>query len=276
MTTNGGLDSPAPALDPVAEASVSCVEGSRRCIHCSYELIGLAIAGNCPECGRPVSDSLRGLLLQFASADYIATIRRGHSLILNGIPLQIAVIVVLSVLGIAGLAGNTLFFAQGAGLLVGAIILFGYFKVTQPDPSFVGTETPTNARKIIRIAAIVQIGVSLLSLILQAMVGKGIPSLELIGALVVVSLIGFAAYLVQYSAMMSYQRWLASRVPDQWIIKRTKTYIWLLPVLATVGGILLALGPLIALVLYWNLLNRMRKHLKAIQASGKPAVLKGM
>jgi ACR3 family arsenite efflux pump ArsB len=67
--------------------------------------------------------------------------------------------------------------------------------------------------------------------------------------------------------------WLARRVPDQWIVKRATTYRWLLPVLTTVGVLLIGLGPLIALVLYWNLLDRMRKHLKAIVATGAPADL---
>jgi hypothetical protein len=46
-------------------------------------------------------------------------------------------------------------------------------------------------------------------------------------------------------------------------------------VLATVGALLL-LGPLVALVLYWNLLHRMRKHLKAIVETGEPAQLPTM
>jgi hypothetical protein len=92
----------------------------------------------------------------------------------------------------------------------------------------------------------------------------------------IVSLLSMIAWAVQFFAMMLYTRWLGSRVPDQWIIKRTKTYMWLLPLLTTVGVVLVGLGPIIALVLYWNLLDRMRKHLKSIESSGAPASLKNM
>jgi hypothetical protein len=44
--------------------------------------------------------------------------------------------------------------------------------------------------------------------------------------------------------------------------------------LYTVGALIL-IGPLIALVLYWNFLDRMRKHLKAIEAGGTHMAFKG-
>lgn len=51
-------------------------------------------------------------------------------------------------------------------------------------------------------------------------------------------------------------------------------YRWLLPVIYVVGAIVV-IGPLIALVMYWNLLDRVRKHLKSIEATGMPAELPG-
>jgi hypothetical protein len=53
-------------------------------------------------------------------------------------------------------------------------------------------------------------------------------------------------------------------------------YRWLLPLIAVVGAVALFLGPLVALIMYWNLLDRMRKHLKSIVANGQPASLRGM
>jgi len=46
--------------------------------------------------------------------------------------------------------------------------------------------------------------------------------------------------------------------------------------LFTIGAFFLLLGPLIALILYWNLLDRMRKHLIAIEKTGEPAQLPHM
>jgi hypothetical protein len=74
---------------------------------------------------------------------------------------------------------------------------------------------------------------------------------------------------------MRYTRWVAGRVPDAHMVGRTKTYMWLLPLLYTVG-ILIIVGPLIALVMYWNLLDRLRKHLTSIASTGQPAKLPKM
>lgn len=58
------------------------LESHRPCIRCSYDLHGLPLSGNCPECGVPVERSLRGDLLQFADETYRGTLLRGVSLIM--------------------------------------------------------------------------------------------------------------------------------------------------------------------------------------------------
>jgi hypothetical protein len=77
-------------------------------------------------------------------------------------------------------------------------------------------------------------------------------------------------------AMLTQARFLGRRVPDRVIVDRAGRYRWLLPLISVVGVCLVYLGPLIALILYWNLLDRLRKHVKMIQTAGRPAELKGM
>jgi hypothetical protein len=276
------------------------VDGSA-CYKCGYSLRGIATTGVCPECGTPVADSLRGVLLQYASPEYLAALLKGHSLVLNGILLMIiATIATVCVAAGAGAAAG----AAGGGNVVGLVgvlvpavqlavavmIFFGYLKLTEPDPRFTGADSPDGPRKWVRIAAIASIVCSLLGFLVAgagffaggglgggapgAPVAAGAAIFGLLG--IVVSVLGFVAFAVQFFAMMRYMRWLGTRVPDAWIMRRTKTYMWLLPVLQTVGVLLVGLGPLIALVLYWNLLDRMRKHLKSITNTGEPAVLKGV
>ena len=171
---------------------------------------------------------------------------------------------------------------NGIGLGVVVLIYVGYLRLTTPDPQFTGTERPDSARQVVRITVLVQLALALVQTCLAPLVrsGAGIsapPAKDLLllamGAL---ALAGMVLWAIQFFAMMRYTRWLANRVPDGYIVRRTRVYMWLLPVLTTVGVLLIGLGPLIALVLYWNLLDRMRKHLKSIERAGSPAGLKGM
>jgi hypothetical protein len=261
-----------PTVSPVVNDATACFK-------CGYALRGLAMNGVCPECGSPVQESLRGILLQYAAPEYIQTLLKGHSWVLNGILLSIVAGLVAAIAGgVAGALGTALgpvmMITAGLSLAVSVLIFMGYIKLTEPDPKFTGTENPKGPRTWVRLAAIGSIAFAALGVVAQIVTVTN----ALAGASGVLTIIasfgGFVAYAVQFFAMMLYMKWLGARVPDAWIAKRTGIYIWLLPVLSTAGACLLV-GPLVAFVLYWNLLDRMRKHLKSIVANGVPATLKG-
>lgn len=279
-STNPHVPNSAPA------ASDSPTTG-KACFTCGYALDGLPVSGQCPECGAPVANSLRGVLLQFAAPEYISTVLTGFQWVLWGILASIVVSVLTMAVTLVGTvaalapAANApfMFVATGVSTLISAFILLGYIKLTEPDPQFSGSEKPDSARHIVRITAFVQIGLALVSIILLALNGGAQPAGFLSVKSILSILAGFAgtvAWAVQYFAMMKYIAWLGRRVPDAYVVSRTKTYMWLLPVLTTVGIVLIGLGPLIALIMYWNLLDRVRKHLKAIRETGEPAKLPGM
>ena len=69
---------------------------------------------------------------------------------------------------------------------------------------------------------------------------------------------------VQFFAGMIYLRRLAERIPSPEIARLAKTRMIACPIWATVGAILLFLGPLIALVLYYRLLRLVRIELARI------------
>lgn len=261
---------------PAPPDPARAISDHRACITCGYDLIGLPVGGVCPECGTLAADSLRGILLQFASPDYLRSVRLGLSLVLSGILIWVVVIVV-SVLGQIYFKGGREFglIMQAASLADQVLILVGYLRLTVLDPQFTGTESPTSARAILRIAVLIQIGLSLLTTALLLAAGSA-PSPGVAAIFMALSAAGLAASAVQFFAMMRYARWLARRVPDDRIIRRTQVYMWLLPLLTTVGCLAIGLGPLVALILYWNLLDRLRKHLKSIERTGNPATLKGM
>lgn len=273
---------PEPPVLATAPGDGSILNADRSCFRCSYNLRGLPIAGVCPECGTPVQDSLRGILLQFASAKYLSTIHSGLSLILNGILLMVLLFVVSVFMGVRLVGGNYRLAIAGLQIIASVMMLLGYWKYTEPDPGFAGTELPTAARKVMRVTVVIQAAATAAGFLLSFaaivfLVGgaatSGASAVLLVAG--IANIAGIGAFAVQFFATMRYTRWMASRVPDVYILKRTKTYMWLLPVISFVGAIVFFVGPLIALICYWNLLDRLRKHVKSIRKTGSPAALKG-
>lgn len=255
------------------------------CVTCGYNLRGARRSANCPECGTPVEMSLRGHFLQFAGRDWLANLRKGLSLVLNGILIYILVVILGAVMGAVGAATGTSglqVVAVAMGLGVSIMIALGYWKMTEPDPSVRSTDNAQSSRQVIRVVVVCQAGLALLQFVLQAVLAipavssPGATYMELVTIIVgLLSIVGALAWVVQFICVMNYTMWLGSRVPDAWIKKRAKMYRWLLPVIAIFGAIVI-LGPLIALIMYWNLLDRLRKHCKSIEKTGEPAKLKHM
>ena len=87
------------------------------------------------------------------------------------------------------------------------------------------------------------------------------PAVALTIASSVLGLLGAVAGGVQFFAMMLYCRWIAQRIPDGAMVEQTRTYLWLLPLLSTVGAFCIGIGPLVAWVLYLILLWNLRKQI---------------
>jgi hypothetical protein len=63
---------------------------------------------------------------------------------------------------------------------------------------------------------------------------------------------------------MLYVRWLAPRIPSPAIEGRAKLYMWLLPVIYIIGFCAIGLGPVVATIMYFLLLNEVRIRLRNI------------
>jgi hypothetical protein len=244
--------------------------------------------------GRPGSSphsTPQSYFLRDASATYVRQLRRGLSLVLNGILLMVALMVVVMVImfvmaAMAGAAGgpqpnpSTSYAYSGIAQLIilipSAMMIIGYWKYTEPDPGYLGQGDPGTARKILRMSTAAN---ALLTVVNAAMSFAGV-NLNVANAIqsgvidqwvivsIVLGLVGLVVWIAQYLAAMKYTSWIAMRLPDPAIQKKAEMYMWLLPVIYVLGFACMGLGPLIALVLYWNLLDKVRKQLKALTPAG--------
>jgi hypothetical protein len=256
-----------PGVD--SQTQPDAVYTDQHCISCGYLLRGLNPSGTCPECGTSVAESLRGDLLFYRNIEYVRTLKKGLSYILNGILLYIILIIVslFAAQVAAGLATpvNIQLLSSGGSLGISILILVGWWLFTNQDPG-VPLHAEPKARKITRIAVIASVVTALLSFLTQGLLA--FVSSELLLLLSgLVGLVSLAAFVTQFFAGMLYCRGLSRRLPSEKLYKRAKSRMIACPIWATVGLFLFGLGPLIALVLYWNYLDMIRKALKTIIAA---------
>ncbi|MFG0285205.1 MAG: hypothetical protein ACF8R7_12345 [Phycisphaerales bacterium JB039] len=273
-----GAPPPGPPGLPVSRPDLN--QDDVACLRCGYNLRGLRQDGVCPECGTAVARSLEGDLLVYSSPDYTASLHRGVALILAAIIAQILVMVASFAmaftvgLGGAGGAGAAEALLQLLSLGASIAMVAGWWLFSAPDPGMLSTDKGDTPRKIVRITVVIQA----ISVVVQSIMTVA-PSMMTNplggGLMMLVGIASLAAMVVGYFAQMLYVKWLAPRLPSERVFKRARTLLWLGPVLYTVGLLLLGLGPLIALILYWNMLDWVRRDLKRIreeQAAGEAAL----
>jgi len=265
---------------------IQLVEHDAGCARCGYNLRGLQVTGKCPECDWTIEASLQGGLLRFAGPEYLSSLALGAKIVIilniaNAALGLVAVGIVATVALMSGsiqttpgapapavpLLGLIEASATGLAVLATSVSLIGYWLLTTPDPALSLAEQPRAARRVVRAAVAAVVIIQAMGMVVAFMTprlatgaaGPMNTSQALQIAAGGLGVLGTIAGAVQFFAMMLYARWLAQRVPDSAMVERTKTYMWLLPLLYTVGSCLVV-GPLVAWVLYLLLMWNLRKH----------------
>ncbi len=240
------------------------------CLNCGYNLRGLQEDGRCPECGTQVERSLKGNLLIYSSLEHLANLHTGVFLILAGIILQmlnvVGSIIAKVVLGVlssgAGISGNVEVASTIIKLGISCMLLCGWWLFSSPDPAILGTNTGSKARQAVRVT----VAISAVLMAVNAILEYAVPALPSNVTILSVSSAGnLVAMMVKFFAAMVYLRWLAPRLLDERVFKRAKLLMWLVPVLVLTALCTVYIGLLVALVLYWNMLNWVRLDLKKIR-----------
>ena len=264
-----------PSVDVCIECGKSLIPN---CIVCGYDLAGLPVEGTCPECGTAIERSYRPDRLANRSTEYLEQLRTGLSFVLNAI-LGSIIFRIVSILGtialrVSGssiLSGNALaMLSQIVSLLLSFAMLYGWWKITTPDAQAHSSDLDSKPRQILRASVIILACIYTLRMFLSfgapgsaGFITNGFGS-NIGIVLIAIGLVRTVAWIAKFFAAMLYVRWLASLVPDDNLASKAKQFMWLGPLLYTVGALCIGLGPLVALILYWNILYYLKKHIVRI------------
>ena len=264
------------ALDPEGKCPECGTPNINGCIGCGYDLADTPSESNCPECGIPVWCSVGRNALSRVSTHDLRTVHTGFRLATQLILFYIIASIVSGVLFFVVISradDSTIAITMvAAAIILNATvfgILFGWFKLSNPLPGIPAQLDAPDRRKFLRTTLWIVVALTVVQTI-WAMIPDpsiGDPSSEM-RTIDFVSMgfqgIYLIAILVSFVAQVMYIGWFAKIVRNRKMERRAKHLIWSGPLISLVGSFLFMLGPLIALILYWNLIEYVRRDLRKI------------
>ena len=258
---------------PEAEIPEVAGEGDL-CRGCGYDLKGLATSGACPECGKPVHESVRGDYLKFASEGYLRSLHRGVVLVQTALVASLMMWVAAFAASAAAPALASL--EEWLGIIPGVLQGVGWWCLSMPDPSVGLTDPGDKPRQIVRTTVLVSSAAQLTSIILASAtpgmrgfspsMNSGLTAGTIFGTVAGIGMIvAFIAHVVQFFAAMQYLRWVAPRIPSRELERTTKSMTWVIALMYFPGCCLAGFGLLVAPLVHCVFLNGFRSEFKRIR-----------
>lgn len=286
------------------DAAPTTVDRDHLCIACGYNLRGLPVDSQCPECALAVAESLKGDFLAFASPQYRARIILGMKLIdwgmLSFVLLGISSVFLgtLTTIGTFSLAQVVLTVVV-RWVPLGMMIVGGWLLAT-PDVGYNGQADPKFARTFTRagvvLLATAEVVPGLVVWVLPPTTAGGIMPVFMgmnIGKI--------GVYVAMFFCTTLCIRWIASRVPSPKWVKIATRRLWVLPTLvaiplvgaiaaipllgasalmagggrapaggfgfAVVIGLTTLVCWIVALIMYWNMVFSVRRLVGRVHAT---------
>jgi hypothetical protein len=262
------------ALTPPSDDEAALVHLDVGCAGCGYGLIGESYAGACPRCDVPVRRTVLPTDLILADARHLRRLRRGLTLVLAGILGQIVVGVglVVSQAILSGVVPGLTppmweaIHAVG-GVVVALVVAQGWWLFTEQDAErryMVAGRTSAGMVRRAVFAHTVFVAIVLLGQWLAVL-----PALHQwhAGLVLTVRASGVGALVtlvVQFFGVMAYLGHAARGLRDARLTRLVRTRTWSCALWSTVGILLVGLGPLVALILYYNTIAAVRLRLGVV------------
>lgn len=243
------------------------------CIRCEYDLSGTDTDSKCPECGVPVRCSIGRSALGTVPTELLRSVHSGFRLVTTLILISIitgigSYIVLAMVIG----RNPDLFYPFSVvsaiinnGLTFGIVV--GWFKLTKPLTGLPEILDAPDKRSFVRVTLWIYTACLSITTIWQLIPQDPNAAEDLSILAIVMGIFFLATYVVMLVVFISnvlYLGWFARLVRNRKMTKRSKHFAWSGPVIAILGMPLLFLGPLITLILYWNMVEYIRRDLKKI------------
>lgn len=163
----------------LTEAYIPSVADDRTCVGCAYNLRGLLVTGNCPECGSPVEQSLHGNELWYSNPQWLKYLRWGMTLM---IALTVANVLWHSAIYFLEIGFHDALGYYLAGIIsLSSIAIIMVWLLTAREPRTLGSAQRVSLRMTIRVLTILShvgggaLGIALITTtnVNQYMIGAG-------------------------------------------------------------------------------------------------------